>query len=261
MNAKLLLACASLALAGVAHGQETAEPSIDGSGAAKCTCYYSRDCSSGQTCGGMGNCVADGKKDGSCSQTVPAASVSLPNLSSRKAKHSTAKEDRAALQGAVDAYFQAFLKAIERGGGRPDPKLVQAALKTPLSKAGRDRVEYAVWVSMDAVMGWDFMYPSKFLRASGFVGNIREVNGVSSAAGIVEATRRGILDAIESGDATKINAPLREFWAKNPTYMPHHLGRCYPHGHSEVTDSATSVSCQADTIERVAAMLIKQAGS
>jgi hypothetical protein len=175
----------------------------------------------------------------------------------RKKQLPLPKQDPAAVYAAVDSYFQAFLKAVNQGGGVPDQKLVAAAQKAMPSKTGLDNVEYAVWVSLDATMGWDFMYPSKLQRASGYVGNIREVHGVNAASGIVDAARKGLLDAVQSGDATKVTAPLQEFWAKNPDFIPRHLGRCYPHGHSEVTDAKSTVACQIDTLQRVADSLIK----
>jgi hypothetical protein len=163
--------------------------------------------------------------------------------------------ERRVLSSAVDSYFQGFLKAIERGGGHPDPKFVQAALDAHLSKNGHDHVELAVWQSLDAVMGWDFNYPLMFQRAEGFVGNIREVDGVGDATGIVDATRRGLLDSLKTGDVDRVSAPLRAFWSKNPNYVPRHLGRCYPHGHAEITDMRAGIACQIDVLQRVAGML------
>jgi hypothetical protein len=245
MRILTLLIC-SLVLVGVVSAQDAACP--------VCKCYYTYDCGSGGgSCGGYGNCTADGKLDGTCSGSELIAAKDPLN----KKNLPLPKQDPAALYSAVDSYFQAFLKAVNKGGGVPDQKLVAAAQKTMPSKAGLDNVEYAVWVSLDAVMGWDFMYPNKLQRASGYVGNIREVHGVSTASGIVEAARKGLLEAVQSGDSTKVAAPLQEFWAKNPDFIPRHLGRCYPHGHSEVTDLKSTVACQIDTLQRVADSLIK----
>jgi len=234
---------------------QTTRQQIAASECPTCDCYYSSDCSSGKTCGGYGNCTASGKLDGTCSggseeifSKGPLDKKLLP----------TPKQDPAAVYAAVDTYFQAFIKAVNRGGGVPDQKLLATAQKAAATEAGRRDVEYAVWVSMDAVMGWDFMYPNDLQRASGFVGNIREVHGVAAASGIVDAARRGILDAIQSGDATKVAGPLQEFWSKNPNFIPRHLGRCYPHGHAEVTDSKSATACQIDTLQRVATILIKK---
>ncbi len=182
-----------------------------------CNCYYSSDCSAG-TCGGYGSCGASGKNDGTCS------TVGL-----------SIRENPIAISTAIDYYFKAFGKAIENGGGHPDADLAKAAEAVPLSTGGHNLVEYTVWVSLDAVMGWDFMYPSSFLRTSGFLGNIREVNGVSSAAGLVDATRQGLINAVRSGNANDAAKPVEAFWVSNPAFTPHHLGRCYPHGHDEVT--------------------------
>ena len=221
---------------------------------ATCNCYWSSDCGRGSTCGGYGNCTASGKLDGTCSTTVVTSTDPLQTQ-----KLTMPKQDPAAVYAAVDGYFQAFLKAVNKGGGQPDAKLVAAAQKAMPSKTGLDNVEYAVWVSMDAVMGWDFMYPNKWQRATGYVGNIRQVHGVDAATGIVDATRRGLLDSVQSGDPTRVAAPLREFWAKNPDFMPRHTGRCYPHGHDEVTTTQGTVACQIDTLQRVATMLIQSA--
>ena len=163
------------------------------------------------------------------------------------------------IYSAVDGYFQAFLQAVNHGGGVPDPQLIRTAQKTLESESSLNDVEYGVWVSMDAVMGWDFMYPNKLQRTSGYVGNIREVHGVSAALGIVDAARRGLLDALKSGDSKKVAEPLQEFWSKNPKFSPRHLGRCYPHGHEEVTDDRSTAACQIDTLQQVAIMLIKTA--
>ena len=94
-------------------------------------------------------------------------------------------------------------------------------------------MEHAVWLSLDAVMGWDFQYPTNIQRAEGFVGNIREVDGVRSASAIVDATRRALLEAIKKSDTSQVAGPLRDFWSKHPNYVPNHLGRCYPHGHGK----------------------------
>jgi hypothetical protein len=251
-----LLVC-SLLLIGAAFAQSSAPQnsmSVDSVGVVKgtCNCYWSSDCSTGSTCGGYGNCTASGKLDGTCSTVVVTSSDPL-----KKQQLPMPKQDPAAVYAAVDGYFQAFIKAVNKGGGQPDAKLVAAAQKAMPSKTGLDNIEYAVWVSMDAVMGWDFMYPNKWQRATGYVGNIRQVHGVDAATGIVDATRRGLLDAVQSGDSTKVAAPLQEFWAKNPDFMPRHTGRCYPHGHDEVTTMQGTVACQIDTLQRVATMLIQ----
>src|SRR5216684_2061448 len=159
-----------------------------------CNCYFSTDCKGRIALCQLGTgCLVQGKNDGSC--TIGGAPPPGANLSAAMSNEEKSRvvAERLALSSAVDSYFQGFLKAIENGGGHPDPKLVQDALDTHLSKAGHDRVELAVWQSLDAVMGWDFNYPLTQQRAEGFVGNIREVDGVVAAAGIVEAARRGLL--------------------------------------------------------------------
>jgi hypothetical protein len=169
--------------------------------------------------------------------------------------------DRRAISAAVDAYFRSFVKAIENGGGLPDPNLLQDALDARLSQTAHDRVEQAVWVSLDAVIGWDFESPTPIQKAQGFAGNVREVGGVQDAEGIVDATRRGFLKALETNDAGNVVPPLLDFWSKNPRYMPHHLGRCYPHGHAEIPDMKAAIGCQTDVLQRAAGMLIDTANA
>ena len=265
LTAVVLFAC-GLGVAGLAFSPHLAAPSAATSSLSLaaatppptvlCNCYFSSDCRlrNGLCQYGTG-CLTQGKNDGAC--TVVGAPPPSTNLSAAMSNEEKSRvvAERLALSTAVDSYFQGFLKAIENGGGHPDPKLVQAALDTHLSKDGHDRVELAVWESLDAVMGWDFNYPLTFQRAEGFVGNIREVDGVGAAAGIVDATRRGLLDALKTGDDSRVVAPLRAFWSKNPTYVPCHLGRCYPHGHIEITDMKAGVACQIDVLQRVAGML------
>lgn len=221
-----------------------------------CDCYFSTDCKGRTALCQLGTgCLVQGKNDGKCQISGSLPPSANLNVAMSNEEKSRVVAERLALSSAVDFYFQGFLKAIENGGGHPDAKFVQAALNTHLSKSGHDRVELAVWQSPDAVMGWDFNYPLTFQRAEGFVGNIREVDGVGAATGIVDAARRGLLDALKTGDDSKVGAPLRAFWSKNPNYAPRHLGRCYPHGHAEIADMQAGIACQIDVLQRVAGML------
>jgi len=252
MKTTFMLVC-GLLFAGLAVAQNRDAVTSPVKAKDTCNCYYTSDCTGVNYCQGYGNCTPSGKLDGTCS-TIAVASASA------KTGQAPAKEKSEAVYAAVDLYFQAFLKAVKKGGGVPDPEFVAEAQKAHLSKSGHDGVENAVWVSLDAVMGWDFMYPNKLQTSLGAVGNIREVPSGEIAAAIVEATRRGLLDSIQAHDPTKVDGPLQEFWTENPAYIPQHLGRCYPHGHKEVTDQASSIACQTDTLQRVAATLIRMTG-
>ena len=226
-----------------------------------CSCYYSSDCKGRTaTCQRGSYCLPSGKNDGVCN--IGTAPTPLPNLDALSEENrEVLLSDRRAISAAVDAYFRSFVKAIENGGGFPDPNLLQDALNARLSQTAHDRVEQAVWVSLDAVMGWDFESPNLIQKAQGFAGNVREVGGVQDAAGIVDATRRGFLKALETNDAGNVVPPLLDFWSKNPRYMPHHLGRCYPHGHAEIRDMKAAIACQTDVLQRAAGMLIDTANA
>jgi hypothetical protein len=225
-----------------------------------CACYYASDCRTRNAlCNYSGSCLPQGKNHGLCDLVAPPPSTNLDAVSNEN--RGLVVAERIAISSAVDSYFQGFMKAIENGGGHPDPKLVRAALDIRLSQNLHDRVELAVWVSLDAVMGWDFEFPLKFQRAEGFMGNVRDVGGVRASGAIVDAARRGLLDALKTGDSSKVVPPLQEFWSKNPNYMPRHLGRCYPHGHPELTDMTAGIACQIDVLQRAAGMLIDSAGA
>jgi hypothetical protein len=146
-----------------------------------CTCYLPSDCKGrNAVCGLGGSCLPQGKKDGKCE--VPA---SPPSAVAAGATVTTNTElvatDRLAMSSAIDAYFRSFIKAVEKGGGHPDSDLLATAQNVRLSQAQHSIVEEAVWVSLDAVMGWDFQYPTDMQKIEGFVGNVREVHGVTAA--------------------------------------------------------------------------------
>jgi hypothetical protein len=195
--------------------------------------------------------LGNGKNDGKCQIGV----VPPPGTAQATSDPKVILADREAMSSALDSYFRSFIKAIDNGGGQPNGKLLQSAFDTRLSRAGHENVELAVWISLDAVMGWDFQYPTALQRTEGFVGNIREVDGVKSAGLIVDAARRSLVDAVESGDSTRVAGPIQDFWSKHPDSMPSHLGRCYPHGHKEIRDMKAAVSCQIDVLQRLALML------
>src|SRR5690349_14611231 len=145
--------------------------------AGTCDCYYSTDCKGrNSTCQRGTYCLPSGKSDGVCN--IGTAPTSLPNLDTLSEENRVLLlSDRKAISAAVDAYLRSFIKAIENGGGLPDPNLLQDALDVRLSQTAHDRVEQTVWVSLDAVMGWDFESPTPLQKAQGFAGNVREVGG------------------------------------------------------------------------------------
>jgi len=210
-----------------------------------CNCYRSNDCRARQALCQLGQgCRGVGKYDGLCD--LNAASVK------KGGGHSgtLSSADRTAITGAIDAYFKSFMVAIEKGGGNPDPTLFATAQGARLPQTEHLRIKNVVWTVLDAMMGWDFMYPTKEQIADGYPGNVREVHGVSAAGGIVDAARKGLLEAVATDDESKVEAPLKAFWTQYPNYVPRHLGRCYPHGHDDLTDSAGTYNCQLSTLQR-----------
>ncbi len=215
--------------------------------AGSCNCYYSSDCSSGDACSYGGTCTPSGKKDGTCKGNAELETQKSTN-------HSSLLVARA-----VDLYFEAYLSAIRKGGGHPDPTLINMAQNVPLSSKTHEIIQQGTWITLDALMGWDFMYPPEYLRSRGYWGNIREVHGVEDAFKLVDITRRAYINAIETQNTGAIVEPLTNFWNETTDYRPRHTGRRYPHGHEEVTTTKDILNCQIDTLNRVLQGLLGQA--
>lgn len=124
-----------------------------------CNCYYSSDCTSPDYCSYGSSCTPSGKKDGTCKGNAELAiqNSTNPLLVAR----------------AVDLYFEAYLRAIRKGGGHPDPTLIKMAQNVPLSSKTHEIIQDGIWVTLDALMGWDFMYPPEYFPRPGYWGNIR----------------------------------------------------------------------------------------
>lgn len=114
-------------------------------------------------------------------------------------------------------------------------------------------IQRGIWIALDAVLGWDFDYPTAYLRSldGDYLGNIRAVDGVQDGYAIVDTVRRGFITALETRNPEAIVELLTRFWHENPSYRPLHTGRCYPHGHQEVKDLEDVQTCQIDTLTRV----------
>src|SRR5215469_1357029 len=140
MKTTLSLVC-GLLFSGLAVAQNTNAVASAIAEKETCNCYYSTDCIGVNYCQGYGNCTPSGKLDGTCT-TIGIASDPTNSSKNRQVPVKEKPED---VYAAVDSYFQAFLKAVKKGGGVPDAELVAAAQKAHLSQSGHDGVEHAVW--------------------------------------------------------------------------------------------------------------------
>jgi hypothetical protein len=214
------------------------QPGFDG--CVGCNCYWSSDCGSGQSCSYSSGCTHNGKLDGTCS-----------------GGGGFGPTDPIIMARALDLYFRAYEEAISRGGGRPDFNLIAEAMETPLEPHEEWHVflQDVVHNALDRVIGWDFDFPPT-LRLANCFGNIRAVNGVQDSLQNVGVVRDGFKEAVEKNDPKVIGRVLEEWWSQNSQYEPRHHGRCDPHGHDEVTDEASSKSCQTTELTRILEVLL-----
>lgn len=218
-----------------------------------CDCYYDHECASGNCL--VPVCSLDGKIDGVCIADGGGGDGGGGIEPAADDFFIGDDVDPLAVAGAADFYFQAYLVAVRRGEGRPDPGLLTAASDVRLGrKAHADRRNHRLLLQvvheiLDAVLGFDFQAPNALdvllpprRRSKRHFGGLQgsdsdpRFGGIRNvppgAVEIVEAARSGFVEAVKSGDPDRVAAPLRAFWAKYPSYEPFHTGRYYPHGHA-----------------------------
>lgn len=238
-NRWLLTLCVAAGLTVPVAGQEL---SVATSTAAckTCNCYRSSDCSGGQTCGGYGSCDKSGKLDGTCSGGGGAV---------------WGVGDLSAVSAAIDAYFDAFMASSRDVTGTAatmpaatDP--LRAANAQRLSLDGHVAVRNLVLDALDLTIGFDLVPGNQRLcRAAGPVPTVRGDMTLAADA-LVAAVRQGLENAVEFNDPAQVVAPLQAFWATYPNYVPHHTGRCYPHGHANYP-YASPLDCQVTELQNL----------
>jgi hypothetical protein len=210
-----------------------------GSCKATCNCYWSSDCGSNQSCGGYFSCEQSGKLDGTCRSSGGLSPGDFPIL-----------------HGAVDDYYQAFLAAAMGGGGLPDAEISARAQGKSLSLEGHFAAQQIVNDSLDVVLGFDFLRPQiMFCHGFGQIFSFRSFYP-REAEELVDATRRGVVDAIRAKEPARVGGPIRGFWAKHPNYRPLHTGRCFPHGHPDFPYKAPA-DCQIRELEGMLKMFME----
>jgi len=205
-----------------------------------CDCYYTFDCPSGYYCGCYvcGCCSCIGKYDGRCISTF----------------HSWSGDNVENVAKAISLYFDAYIRAIENGGGLPDQGLLREAERIPLLAEWHRDLKRFIHDQLDVLLGFDFMAPC----GNGYkLGNIRAVPDIMAAKALVTAGKTGIVNAILQNDPEAVVRPLEEFWDSFPNYRPMHTGRCYPHGHPEVKTLEDIKNCQITSLKRAMEVILK----
>lgn len=234
----LLLATALMAALAVLPAAEPAEAvalATGSSACVDCNCYYSSDCSSGETCNYV-SCNEVGKYDGVCKSG--GAGVFAPG-------------DLSAAAAAVSAYFDAFEDASQDTIGTGITQAsddVEIAHEARLSLDGHVAVRSLVIDALDLAIGFDLSHEN--LRLCSTAGPVPTVRGQldAEAEALVTAVRTGVVDAIRFDDPSMVQQPLASFWAQHPDYEPHHSGRCYDHGHANYP-YADPLDCQVTELQ------------
>jgi hypothetical protein len=180
-------------------------------GGGGCSCYFDDECD--LLCGGYGQCTPNGKADGTCGPWKPHGGIF----------------DAVAWSKAADLYFEAYQVPVKAGEGRPDERLLQVAGKIELgddTRGNHEVLQQVIFECLDAALGFDFQFP----QPGQSTGNIRGVP--PEATELVEAVRKGFVNALVKKDPNVAAVPIREFWKNHPNYVPRHTGRYYPHGHA-----------------------------
>jgi hypothetical protein len=236
-NQLLLTLCAVAGLTVPVAGQELAVATSTAA-CKTCTCYFTSDCSSGQTCGSYGSCTKSGKLDGVCS----GGGVAVWGVG-----------ELSAVSAAIDAYFDAFTESSRNLTGTAVPAAagrLRVANAQRLSLDGHVAVRNLALDALDLAIGFDLVRENERLcPVAGPVPTVRGDMTLASDA-LVDAVRQGLENAIELNDPAQVVAPLQAFWATYPSYAPHHTGRCYDHGHADYT-YVSPLDCQMTELQNL----------
>ena len=213
-----------------------------------CECYLSSDCPGACHWASHGaECTPTGKNDGTCEgMTVPGGTPGSPGMT-----------EPPAMKAALNLGFDAYIPAIVAGGGVADAESWAAMADTIDDPEVLYGVRLLVHQSLDITLGWD-INPTEWGNPMS-PGNVRlaEKPGVSLA--MLEATRQGVLAAVDTGNPNMVSPPIVQFWNNHPKFEPGHLGRCYPHGHAEI-EYAKPIQCQLDELIAMLEVALGSAG-
>jgi len=214
-----------------------AEPSCD-----TCDCYWSSDCSDGQTCGDYFKCTRSGKLDGTCKKRDGVAPWSAGDLLE--------------VAGAVDDRFDAFLMVSgDDVGGfiESAAEYIEKAQNRRLTALGHSAVLTLVEDVLDLSVGFDVVTAESGARCSeveplpGFRG---DHHNLTESQAMIRAMREAVASAIRGNDPSLAEGPIRTFWENYPDYEPDHSGRCYNHGHHDFP-YLNGLDCQLSEVVKV----------
>jgi hypothetical protein len=201
-----------------------------------CTCYWSSDCTSG-SCNYSSGCTQSGKNDGTCKVTTG----------------SVIKPDVLLAAEAIETMFEGYIVAGQTRDGLPDEGLNGQArrLNSVLTPLQYGEIQETVFNAIDITMGFDFVHPrgdcvAYDARCLGQFIIQLDARGVA----LLRATQSGFTRALTSNDRGVLAESLQSFWQENTDFAPHHMGRCYPHGHAEFP-YASPLECQVDELGRL----------
>ncbi len=227
----------------------------------KCNCYFDKDCNWwllrfcdwSAVCNnvrkGSDNCPeheVPGSCDGMCGWITPfSGSLATPE----------------SLVKRIDSVFELYISIArsEQAAGKPNPAQIEALwsdLPAPLCD------EFRAWsfTVLRIALGWD-LTPGATVETGRYLASsemfFSHVADIEATPAILEATRDGLIAAINNRDAGQVQPALSAFWQHYPKYQPAHIGNCYPHGHIAY---GTALECQLSHLSNMASVLMGAAG-
>ena len=149
----------------------------------------------------------------------------------------------------LELYFNAFHHAATHLAGPaqpgvPNQEFLAEARRTKLPAGWHDELQAFVFSALDLTLGRDFELgqrgecDSRDRHVRAFLAHIEDERAMPE---LITAARDAFVSAVSENDVSEVEAPLRRFWEKFPSYVPAHGGRCYPHGHDEYEHA---IECQ-----------------
>lgn len=203
---------------------------------AECNCYWSTECGSNQSCDYGSGCTHVGKLDGTCKASGSGGGLSPVGVS-------------LAANGMglwLDAY-----KEPDRVKGLANIDIWNRIEALKMPQQDKRRLQLAAFNVLDVLLGFDFAHPrgNCGVYDARCLGILR-IHPSKQAQQLLEHARKGLSAALRDRNSSVLQRELYAFWKKQPTFRPHHTGRCYPHGHREFGRRSVA-QCQIDELTRI----------
>lgn len=202
----------------------------------ECNCYWSSECGSGQSCDYGSGCTKTGKLDGTCKAAGAGGGLSPVGVS--------------LAANALGLWMDGYQRP-DRVKGLPNMDIWNRIEALNLTPQDQRRVQLAAFNALDVLLGFDFAHPrgNCGVYDARCLGILR-IPPDKQAQQLLQYARRGLSAALRDRNPAALRRELRAFWQKQPTFRPHHTGRCYPHGHPEF-GRRSIVDCQIDELTRI----------